>query len=61
MQEILNKIEIKITTMRATLVQLDQYGIHHESVNVIRYEMHFYINLLEMLKMESEKNDTKRI
>ncbi|WP_400249479.1 hypothetical protein [Spiroplasma sp. ald] len=42
MQELLDVIKMKIKTMQVTLIQLNEYEIHRESVNIIRKEMSFY-------------------
>ncbi|WP_283272511.1 hypothetical protein [Spiroplasma sp. SV19] len=52
MQDLLDEIKMKIKTMQATLIQLDQYKIHHESINIIRKEMSFYQYIVQ--EMESK-------
>ncbi|WP_198049788.1 hypothetical protein [Spiroplasma sp. hyd1] len=52
MQDLLDEIKMKIRTMQATLIQLNEYGIHHESVNIIRKEMSFYQHIAEELEKE---------
>ncbi|WP_348736907.1 hypothetical protein [Spiroplasma endosymbiont of Ammophila pubescens] len=50
MQDLLEEIKMKIKTMHATLIQLNEYEIHHESINIIRKEKHFYEYLVEKLE-----------
>ncbi|RUO86343.1 hypothetical protein [Spiroplasma endosymbiont of Megaselia nigra] len=52
MQDLLDEIKMKIKTMQATLIQLNEYEIHHESVNIIRKEMSFYQYIAEELEKE---------
>ncbi len=56
MQDLLDEIKMKIKTMQATLIQLNEYEIHHESVNIIRKEMNFYQHIAEHLESEMSKN-----
>ncbi|KAF0851112.1 MAG: hypothetical protein EIB84_00760 [Spiroplasma poulsonii] len=56
MQDLLDEIKMKIKTMQATLIQLNEYEIHYESINIIRKEMSFYQHVAEELE---KKIDTK--
>ncbi len=51
MQDLLDEIK----TMQATLIQLNEYEIHHESVNIIRKEMSFYQHIAEELESKLTK------
>ncbi|GAA6238263.1 MAG: hypothetical protein SPLM_03850 [Spiroplasma phoeniceum] len=56
MQDLLDVIKMKIKTMQATLIQLNEYEIHHESVNIIiRKEMSFYQHIAEKLESNIAK------
>lgn len=55
MQDLLNEIKMKIRTMQATLIQLNEYEIHHESVNIIQKEMSFYQHIAEELESKLTK------
>ncbi len=50
MQDLLYEIKMKIRTMQATLIQLNEYEIHNESVNIILKEMSFYQHIAEQLE-----------
>ncbi len=55
MQDLLDEIKMKIRTMQATLIQLNEYEIHHESINIIRKEMSFYQHIAEELESKITK------
>lgn len=56
MQDLLDVIKMKIKTMQATLIQLNEYEIHHEYVNIIRKEMSFYQHIAEELESKLTKS-----
>ncbi len=55
MQDLLDVIKMKIKTMQATLIQLNEYEIHYESINIIRKEMSFYQHIAEQLESNIAK------
>ncbi|MFX4057122.1 MAG: hypothetical protein EHV01_002155 [Spiroplasma sp. hy2] len=61
MEDLLNEIKMKVKTMQATLIQLNEYQIHHESINIIRKEMHFYNYILEKMEQQKESNIAKKL
>lgn len=61
MEDLLNEIKMKVKTMQATLIQLNEYQIHHESINIIRKEMHFYNYILEKMEQQKEGNIAKNL